>query len=265
MLFISVLAIACQEEEIHTYLGKDYVQFEEAKNRSYSFVVSGNSVIRDTVWLPAFCTGSLGDSDRNYRIRQIPEYKFEYRYDVLGNLLDSVLVEKQDQAEPGIHYIDFNDPDYLNLCKVNANSVTFNVPVIVLRDLSLKTKEKSLLIEFTDSEDFESGDPDTKRKTVIISDMVIYPEAWSNYSDKPDIIGTSSMWGKYGKVKHRFMIDVTGKPWDNAFIDSLSYEEKLLWKSLLAKELSKVNAIRAENGEPPLREDPDNPNSVVQF
>ncbi len=265
ILFISVLASACQEEEIHLYLGKDYVQFEKERNRTFSFITAGSTVKRDTVWLPAFCSGSLGKAGRTFRLRQIPEYAFKYRYDEMGELQDSVLVKMPNQAEPGIHYVGFDDPGYKDLFIVRADSVGFHVPVILLRDLSLKTKAKTLLIEFVENENFEPGDPMTKTARLVITDMLVYPEAWSNYITRPDVIGTSYYFGDYGKVKHQLMIDVTGKPWDNEFIDSLSVEEKLFYKNLVAKELARINAMREENGESPLMEDPDNPNSIVKF
>ncbi len=117
ILFISALAVACQQEEVHLYLGKDYVQFEKSINKSYSFAAAGSTVKRDTLWLPAFCSGSMGEYSRSFRLKQVPEYAFEYRYDEFGNMLDSVLVKQGEQAEPGIHYVDFEDPGYQALCQ----------------------------------------------------------------------------------------------------------------------------------------------------
>ncbi len=265
ILFISFLAISCQQEEVHLYLGKDYIQFKKKLDSTYSFVVAGSSVKRDTVWLPAFCTGSMGAVDRSYRVQQVIEYKFEERKDGYGNLIDSVLVETKNQAESGVHYVDFDDPGYRNLCKVSSEKVNFRVPVIVFRHLSLKDEDRVLLFEFRNSDKFDVGDSNTKRARLVISDRLIYPEAWSKYTPDESNQGKNMILGNYGKIKHQLLIDVTGKPWDNTFIDSLTVEEMLFYKSMASKELDKINAERAERGEPPLREDPDNPNSVVIF
>ncbi len=265
MFLIFIFANACQEVEVHTYIGDDFVQFEKSIDESYSFVYAGSTVVRDTIWLPAFCTGSLRKEYRSFSVKQIPEYSFEWRYDDSGDLIDSVLVKQPNQAEEGIHYVSFDDSGYRELCKVNIDSVTFSVPIIVLRDLSLQTQEKTLLIEFQADDNFKPGDPDTRIARIVLSDMIVYPEAWSAYTTNIGNIGTNPVLGLYGKVKHQLLIDVTGKPWDNEFIDSLSYPELLFYKNLAARELARINAIRAENGELPLREDPNNPNSVVEF
>lgn len=263
-----VLLTSCQQEEVHTYIGERFVQFKEYQNQgaSYSFVYEGSEIQRDTFWIDAFCSGGLDETVRTYRLRQKEEYVFSYYYDAAGAIIDSVLVKSKKQAVAGLHYVDFNDPMYLELCKIEGNVVNFKVPVIVLRDdPTLKTAARTLLIEFVQNEDFSPGDPNTKTFRLKISDVVEYPEAWSNYSTRPDVIGRNPYFGDYGKVKHQFMIDVTGKRWDNEFIDDLTLEEKLFYKNMCAKELARVNAERAERGEPPLMENPDNPKSVVKF
>ncbi len=266
ILFAFFVILSCKKEEIHTYKGRNYVQFEStAIDRSYSFVHYGSSIKRDTIWVSAFCTGGPSKDLRYFDVMQVPEYTFEARYDDNDEFIDSILVRQPNQAIPDVHYVDFNSDDYKDIFQVKADSVYFKVPVIVIRDLSLKTQNKTLLLEFKNSRDFEIGDPKTKTAKIILSDMIIFPEAWSFYTTNPSNIGKNPILGQYGKVKHQLLIDITGKPWDNDFIDSLTYEELLFYKHKASKELNIINEKRASMGEGPLLEDPNNPNSVVEF
>ena len=264
-LGILLMFSACNEQDIPGYSGRDFVQFGDNETYKYSFVISGSKVVRDTVWVRAFCSGSLGKDIRHFKLEQVPEYVFSYIYDEKGSIIDSMLIKQDNQAEPSVHYVPFDDPGYLELCNVPKDSVTFNVPVILLRDASLKEKEKALSFQFIMNDDFEPGDPETGIMKFLISDMLFYPEAWSNYTTRPELVGSSPIFGHYGKIKHQMLIDVSGGPWDNEYIDGLSYEKKLFYKNLAAKELQKINEAREAKGEPKLREDPDNPNTEIYF
>lgn len=75
-------------------------------------------------------------------------------------------------------------------------------PVILKRDPSLKIKEVTLRIRIGNNENFKSGYPDLQEKVVTIADILTQPKYWDFYA-------TYYFAGKYGKVKHQFMIDVT--------------------------------------------------------
>lgn len=67
------------------------------------------------------------------------------------------------------------------------------------------------------------------------------------------------MWywfGNWGKVKHQFMIDHTGKNWDDAYINSISNNQDLMhyYQNKLQKELEALNQQRAAQGLDPLKE-----------
>ena len=61
------------------------------------------------------------------------------------------------------------------------------------------------------------------------------------------------------------MIRVTGENWDNTFIESLTREDRNYYLYVFNRELRLENAERAEQGLPPLREDPDDPDSELVF
>ena len=79
-------------------------------------------------------------------------------------------------------------------------------------------------------------------KEITFTDMLTKPDAW----------GAAMNWyfGEYGKVKHQFMIDVTGEKWDddyiNSFINDYGYVTYL--KSKLRTALDEENARRRAAG-----------------
>ena len=61
------------------------------------------------------------------------------------------------------------------------------------------------------------------------------------------------------------MIRVTGEDWDNTLIESLTREDRNYYLYVFNRELRLENVERAEQGLPPLREDPDDPDSDLVF
>ncbi len=189
---------------------------------SYSFVYHG-PVEQDTVWLTLNTMGFLSDHDRSFELKQVP-------------------VDGQN-AVPGKHYVSFDDATYKDrYLKVPANAVTVDVPIILLRDPSLKTDEVMLKIMVKDNENFVEGYANENFKIVKFTDKLSKPDAW----------GAAMNWyfGDYGVVKHQFMIDVTGEKWDddyiNSFINDYGYVTYL--KSKLRTALNEENARRRAAG-----------------
>ena len=91
-------------------------------------------------------------------------------------------------------------------------------------------------------ENFISGYANELFKEITFTDMLTKPDAW----------GAAMNWyfGEYGKVKHQFMIDVTGEKWDddyiNSFINDYGYVTYL--KSKLRTALDEENARRRAAG-----------------
>ena len=72
--------------------------------------------------------------------------------------MDSVVTEKPNKAIPGVHYVPMDDPEMENLLVVRADSVTLEVPVILLRDTSLQREEYRLCLQLVATEDFLLGE-----------------------------------------------------------------------------------------------------------
>jgi hypothetical protein len=106
---------------------------------------------------------------------------------------------------------------------------------------------------------FTKGYDVFQTRSLSITDRLAQPAYWTK--GYPMYGGYYSLYnfiGYYGVVKHQFMIDITGKPWDDAFIEEFitgdtNYLNYILNK--LVSELDKYNAKRQEQGLDVLREE----------
>lgn len=192
---------------------------------SYSFSYHGN-VQEDTIWFEVLTMGFPADYDRSFELEQV-----------------------DGDAVAGTHYVSFDDAAIKEkFFKVKANAVSARVPVVVLRDASLKDKQVKLVVKIKDNGIFAPGYDETNYKIVRITDRLSKPDAWDGRMDY--------YFDPYGSVKHQFMIDVTGDMWDddyiNSFIDDFGYVSYL--KSKLRVALEEENARRAAQGLDPLAE-----------
>ncbi|WP_167610836.1 DUF4843 domain-containing protein [Maribellus sediminis] len=198
--------------------------------KTYSFVYEGSSVMRDTVYFDLYALGGPVDADRTFAIKQ-------------------VMVNNEPNAEAGKHYLGFDDPEVAGLYTIKAGEVHLSLPLVLLRDESLRSGTYVLKIELEDDENFRIGDPDLIWRKLYFSDQLIRPTLWSIFEEYS--------FGKYSEVKHRFMIDVTGEKWDDEFFSALysDYSYLLYWRATMVTELSQYNSahpndpLRDENGE----------------
>lgn len=244
------LATACEKEipkysetdcRLNFYFGDDLTTAnvqESMKKGSHSFKLnSAEGQMRDTVWLEVVTMGKLSAQNRPVALEQI-------------ELTDTL------NAVPGKHYVAFDDASLADLYRIPANEARVKLPIVVLRDPSLKEGDVALRITFRDNGYFQSGYPEFSIYTLTISDSLTRPDFW----DKADL---DYNFGTYSPEKHALMIKWTQKPWDDEYIESLCYEFfPGYWtakepaymdylSSWFAEQLEKENAERVENGEEP--------------
>lgn len=82
---------------------------DEQRTYAFSFVYGGDDVERDTVWFEATIMGDLSKMYRPYCLQQIQ------REGVMN-------------AEPGVHYVAFDDPEVQDLYRVAPDSNTGRCP-----------------------------------------------------------------------------------------------------------------------------------------
>jgi hypothetical protein len=197
--FIAVLALAsCKKDQYYLYNDIARIQFGPEPSRiytpsynlvdtlkPYTFYYEDATVKEDTVFFDIYAIGGTAKNDRSFTLQQ----------EQLPNTLNAVA---------GTHYVAFSDARVSKHYTIKAGTVHARVPVIVLRDPSLKTATPVLKFKVTDDTNFKIGEVSNIWRKVLITDRLSQPPAWTGF-------------GTYSVVKHKFMIDVTGEKWDQDF------------------------------------------------
>lgn len=246
LLLGSCLLTGC-EEDLKVYdesdgLGRVYFVYEQndVSNISqdkdslvnYSFVYHGN-VAQDTIWLRVATAGFLSKVDRYVELEQT--------------------LTGQNDAVAGKHYMSFDDPAYKQLLKVPADSLQCEIPVIVFNDESLQNGDVTLRVRLKASSSLLLGYENRLVKRLSISAMLSKPVNWNALCN--------FYLGQYGKVKHQFMIDTSGEPWDDDYllnvaqVNDYSKQDFIRYQSTkFSKALKQLNDERIAQGLPLLAE-----------
>ena len=220
---------------------------------TYSFVFKPANVLKDTLWVDVALTGYLSDVDRYYSpVQVLPNSSSD----------NSTSTDKQvSHAVAGKHYVSFDDPDLKPFYKIAAGERSGRMPIVLLRDPSLKTENNVLLhVTFKENEDFTLGPTSNRDRLFIISDKLVRPNLWESDGLLYYYLGS------YGPVKHQFMIDVTGKLWDDDYIFKttgieigkwdVDQEQLRSFQLMFARKLKEYNdahpdnILKEENGNP---------------
>ena len=218
---------------------------EELARTAYSFIYGEADRQRDTLWFDVQTMGFTYDYDRPVVLEQLPS--------------EGV------QAVPGKHYVAFNDPSVSHLYVIPAGKATTKLPVIILRDPSLKNEAVSLKFGFKENEYFKLGFEEFSTRLIEMTDMLSEPSKWNAAYPIPGLERyypqyakhLSDYFGVYGVVKHQFLIEQNGKKWDDEYIESLIKGDSNYLKYLVRKmsaRLSEVNAERTAKGLDVLKE-----------
>ena len=260
-LCVAFCCVAC-EESLPSYgtgwRGVQFVLNESSLNPnvySYSFVGKEDNLNQDTVWLTVRPQGLLPEKSSRIKLEQYEGQEWIYVYGNDGLVTDSILRVIPCQAEAGVHYVSFDDERMAKYLTLEPGELEKQIPVVVLRDESLRDTTYTLFFRIADSEDLMAGDEAHSNITLRIADCISRPSAWDNWF----------FAGAWSRVRHEFMIRVTGKEWDNTFITSLTKDDRNYYLYVFNRELKIENAKRAEQGLPPLRENPDDPNTELVF
>ncbi len=252
-MLLAVLLASCEKDlqvfsdptcRLNFYYDIESVSsFKESMARSaYSFVYGSSDVERDTLWYEMETMGFVADHDRAITLVQV----------------DSAGVNN---AVAGKHYVAFDDPSMTSYYVVPAGKARVKIPVVILRDASLKNETVVLMFKIQPNAEFQQGYSVLQTRVIQFTDQLSEPSKWTYgypYSDYSSLtISLSDYFGDYGVVKHQFLIDQTGEKWDDDYIEKLmtgdaNYLTYLLRK--MSKRLDEVNAERASRGEGPLTE-----------
>lgn len=256
LLALTGILGSCSDEGLPLYnQKKGMLSFNasETANKTFSFMSRGRAVMQDTVWFTLDLIGPSVDYDRYYELEQIIP-KDSVTQDNVPKPTDA---PKTITAEAGVHYLAFDSPEAKKLQRFPANAIRTKVPIVLLRDTSLKTKEVTLNFKLKVSDDFDLGYKEYQTRTIKFSDKLMKPNLWV-----PHFFGT------YGPEKHMFMIEATKDSWDDDYLKKLgaiiqygsptidmvrqAYVQNLVTR--LARMLEKENEARKARGEDVLRE-----------
>jgi hypothetical protein len=217
----------------------------------HTFVYDASTTVVDTVWLTVNTMGYTRAYDRNVSLRQV--------------MTDSL------NATVGTHFVSFTDPALADKYVVKAGSTSARIPIVLLRDASLKNDEYFLKFEIVENEFFKPGVSGYTQKLITVSDILTQPQHW-------DIYAIYYFAGQYGKAKHQFMIDAAapiGVKIDDNFFYSLvgdPYNVDMgltdYWFLFFTLKLEEENARRLAAGLDVLREEPTAANplgEIVEF
>lgn len=243
ILFTALLA-GCKEVDYQLFEGESRVQFDKGPDKLtyYSFVYISSAATVDTVPVRVCLIGVPMSEDRKFRFVQIPDTEWEYIRDVHGYVVDSVAV-RLFQAESGVHFVMPDDDQFV----LKADSVFATVPVVVLRDTSLQSKEYRLRFELVATPDLQLGERAMTQTVISITDMLTPPSVWMEGVKASTL--QKSILGKYSRTKHRLMNDAAGLMWDNDQINACLADMSML--TFYIAEFRKALAVyQKENGEP---------------
>ena len=246
---LSMVAVGCAEDEGMVFSDIARIQMGSADDYTFSFVWSSADVQRQTIYLPISVIGGPTDGDRHVEVEQVEEYDVVYTKDRLNYVVDSTLTPRTDQAVAGTHYVAFNSSEYASL-------------LILLRHPSLATQKVRLRVRLKSNADFGPGEHKYQERTIVISDMLERPSAWTTESWNT----LYRSFGDYSRTKHLFMMQVVGDKVDDAwFARAQDASFRNYWKMKFVEALALYNADPANiaAGLAPMRVDETDPNSAL--
>ncbi len=230
---------SCTNDDYMLYDGEARLQFGPPRNalystssqltdtlKSYTFVYEPASKTQDTVFFDLYTMGKVADKDRAFKLRQ-------------------VTIPGAENAVAGVHFKSFDDASLQKDYVVKAGTSYTRVPVVILRDVTLKSKIYYLKLEIVENEFFKLGEKTKIWRKVSIADRLIRPNRWTAYVENYYL-------GKYSYVKHDWMVKQTGEKWDDIFLAPVlaDYAEIDYWNAKLTKMLSDYNKVPTNPGVP---------------
>lgn len=234
---IILSAVAC-EEELPVYnnpnnmLNFDFIILKSdppKKETPYSFAFVNSTYEYDTIWVDIKSVGFLSDKDLPIALEQVPSGQVD--------------------AQPGVHYVPFDSPELAKYYIMPANQVKTKIPIIFKKDPSMQSEVFRLYVTFKDNGNFRPGYERYSIKRLTITDQLVRPAQWDFYMDY--------YFNPYNPVLHRLLIDATGLPWDDTFINELFHKNRdenyiMYLRKKCINKLESINKERTENQLPPL-------------
>lgn len=236
MVLVAVTAISCSKTQGLLYSDIARVQLNDTTTVSSTFVYKAPTITRDTVYIQVNTIGAMANVDRAVKFVQV------------SNKTDLF------PAVSGQHFVPFDDPSIKNLMVIKANTVKAKIPVVLLRDASLKTNTYRLRLQLAANDQFALGEVQSRGTSILFSDRLERFYSWRFDNGTAPAFYTL---GKYSTRKHQFMIDVLHEQIDEAWYQTAVTIGALQnYNNVLKTALASFNndPVNIASGKTPLRE-----------
>lgn len=247
LVIVPALFMSCEQTEVQPYDGQPYATIfdpdgwytGELQSYNRNFIYMDPNKETDTVWVKVAIKAGLPVKDYHISFRQ-------YKDSISGMALLSL-----PDATPGVQYKAFDDPELKDKYVIHKGLMLDSVPVILLRDPSLKKTGYRITFRMANSEDITASDQTADNAqqhtyvVIYVADCYSEPTSWKYYM---------SSFGVYGPVKHQFMVEDSKQKWDDDFIKSLDSFDKVYYLYKFRNDLDALNAQREKEGKGPLTE-----------
>jgi hypothetical protein len=236
MLALAATAIGCGKTEGLLYTDIARLQLNDTTTVSSTFVYEAPSIIRDTVYIQVNTIGEMANVDRAVKFVQV------------SNKTDL------NPAVSGQHFVPFDDPSLKNVMVIKANTVKAKIPVVLLRDASLKTNTYRLRLQLAANDQFALGEVQSRGVSILFSDRL---ERFYSWRFDTGVAPAFSVFGKYSTRKHQFMIDNLHEQIDEAWFQSMiTLGAQQHYSNTLKIALANFNnnPVNIASGKAPLRE-----------
>ena len=248
--------IGCSEADLKLYSDESRVYLGGyTRASSTTFYYDTDDVTRDTLYVYVETMGGPRDYDRAVTFKQVTVYDIEYTVEN-GMKVDSVVTENPYNAIAGKHFVAFDSEEAKRLMVIPANKVSALIPVIFLRDPSLKENEHYLTVQLCENDEFKIGGvKEDVEYAFTCADKLIKPNFWGTNP----FAGGFLAFGDYSTRKHEFMIEVSGEriddEWWNTKVNSVAGAQNY-YKAKFKTALDKYNnaPTNIASGTAPMRE-----------
>lgn len=211
------MAVSCRQDDYLLYDDVSAIHFGADTIQSKTFFYDEAEKASDTLYFTVQTIGNLSGSDRSLELEQVQ-------------------VEGVENAVPGKHFVAFNGHSGDQAAVVKAGTVENKIPVVLLRDPSLKESTVVLRFRLKENREFRTGEPARLHAQVTFTETLSRPAAWNTTAE-------SAYYGIYSFEKHKFMIEATGQKWDQSFMNGLPsrYSELQFWTNKIKMALLAYN------------------------
>jgi hypothetical protein len=240
-IFLGAL-YSCEKVSLGEYTGEPYVDFfgdddgnQILQSHEVLFYYKKANVLRDTIYLPLVARAMVPSKDCQVMLR------------AFFNTAQDGFLSAGKEAVAGVHYVPFDSDEMKKLLTFHSGKLLDSIPIILLRDASLKEEMYRLTIRLVDTEDIKATDKredtDVNHTSVVIyiSDRLSQPKNWLDYG---------FFLGNYGYSKHDFIVRHSNQKWDYNFIEDISSDEYIKYYYLykFRNELKEENLDRENRG-----------------